>query len=208
MGIENGISTPFFPQEFTPSGLRLGSDLPAGCDVADAIPNDENEDIALSLYHFQALSAPPPRLPQVGYLARRGEELFDEIGCANCHTQTMQTGPRYWMRTAEGSVRVRELENQEVHLYSDLLTHDMGDALADDGGATVGRVMGRADGRRWRTTPLWGLRFKSAYLHDGRTNRVHDAVMAHGGEGEIVRGRYEDLSVVDKVALLWFLHLI
>ena len=206
MGIENGLSTAFFPQEFTPAGLRFGDQLPAGCDVADSQPNDPDGTEGLALYHFQALLAPPPRKPMVGRFARRGQEVFAEVGCASCHTPTMQTGPEYWMVTDNGSVRVPELENQEVHLYSDLLTHDMGDELADMGGQNIGRVMGRADGRRWRTTPLWGLRFKNAYLHDGRTASVHRAIMAHGGEGEIVRGRYQQLSVVDRVALLWFLR--
>ena len=205
-GIELGLSTAFFPQEFTPTGLVAANELPAGCDVAQDAPNDPHGETALAFYHFQALVAPPPRKPLVGQFAHLGREVFAEVGCASCHTPTMETGPEYWMVTESGSVRVPQLENQEVHLYSDLLTHDLGDALADNGGASIGRVMGRADGRRWRTTPLWGLRFKKAYLHDGRTASVHDAIMAHAGEAETVRSRYENLSWRDRLALLWFLH--
>lgn len=204
-GIELGVSTAFFPQEFTPEGLRFGDELPAECQVADDVPNDPHGTEALALYHFQALVAPPPRRPLRGRMVHRGREIFEEIGCATCHTPTLRTGPEYHLVTETGSVRVPQLENREVHLYSDLLTHDMGDALADDGGATIGRVMGRADGRRWRTTPLWGLRFKKAFLHDGRTASVREAVLAHGGEAQIVRDRFAALHRRDQQALLMFL---
>lgn len=203
-GIELGLSTVFFPQEFTPQGLRFGDELPADCQVADDVPNDPHGEIALGFYHFQALVAPAPRAP-LDRFARKGRDVFAEVGCASCHTPTMETGPVYWMVTETGSVRVPQLESQEVHLYSDLLTHDLGDGLADMGGG-IGRVMGRADGRRWRTTPLWGLRFKNALLHDGRTASVHEAIMAHGGEGTVVRSRYQALGWRDRLALLWFLH--
>ena len=44
-----------------------------------------------------------------------------------------------------------ELPGQTIGPYTDLLLHDMGDELADD------RARVRADGREWRTPPLWGL---------------------------------------------------
>lgn len=204
-GIELGISTVFFPQEFTPQGLRFGHELPAGCDVADSIPNDDEEEDSLALYAFQALVAPPPRLPIQGR-ARAGEVLFDRIGCASCHTPTLRTGPVYRLRTEDGFIRVPQLENRDAHLYSDLLTHDMGDALADNGGTTIGRVMARADGRRWRTTPLWGLRFKNALLHDGRTASVREAILAHGGEAQNARDRFASLPASRQDHLIEFLN--
>lgn len=204
-GIELGISTVFFPQEFTPQGLRFGHELPAGCDVADSIPNDDEEEDSLALYAFQALVAPPPRLPIQGR-ARAGEVLFDRIGCASCHTPTLRTGPVYRLRTEDGFIRVPQLENRDAHLYSDLLTHDMGDTLADNGGTTIGRVMARADGRRWRTTPLWGLRFKNALLHDGRTASVREAILAHGGEAQNARDRFASLPASRQEHLIEFLN--
>ena len=44
-----------------------------------------------------------------------------------------------------------ELRNQAIKPYSDLLLHDMGEGLADH------RPEARADGREWRTAPLWGI---------------------------------------------------
>ncbi|MFW6067300.1 MAG: di-heme oxidoredictase family protein [Myxococcota bacterium] len=205
LNTELGVSGPFFPQEQTAEGPRFADELPPECDVADHPVNDPDGSIGTSIYHFQALVAPPPRKPLRGG-ALVGRYLFNRIGCDNCHTPKMRTGPEYWLRLdAETSVRVPQLENRDVHLYSDLLTHDMGDALADDQGATVGRVMGNADGRRWRTTPLWGLRFKEAYLHDGRTDDLREAVLLHGGEADIVRERFERLPRKVQDMMLEFL---
>jgi hypothetical protein len=40
-----------------------------------------------------------------------------------------------------------------------------------------------ASTREWRMPPLWGLGDSAPYLHDGRADRVSDAVALHGGEG-------------------------
>lgn len=40
---------------------------------------------------------------------------------------------------------------------------------------------GDAEGDEWRTAPLWGLRYKRAYLHDGRTQDLHTAIRMHAG---------------------------
>jgi CxxC motif-containing protein (DUF1111 family) len=202
---ELGVSNIFFPQEHTANGQRFPAQLPAGCQLAAHNPNDIDQTQALALYHFQALLAPPPPAARDQH-ARRGEREFYRAGCHNCHTPEMLTGPIYNMRLADGStVRVPELENQVVHAYSDLLLHDMGPGLADDAGTNLGRVMGRADGSRWRTTPLWGIRFKQEYLHDGRTTEIRDAILQHGGESQIVRDRFAGLSQRAQQDLVAFL---
>ncbi|MCA9527693.1 MAG: hypothetical protein KC549_15500, partial [Myxococcales bacterium] len=61
--------------------------------------------------------------------------------------------------------------------YTDLLLHDLGDALADS------VQEGQATGREWRTAPLIGLRHLRAYLHDGRARTLEDAVLAHDSPG-------------------------
>jgi CxxC motif-containing protein (DUF1111 family) len=203
--IELGVTNPFFPQEFTPTGLQLGDELPDECQVADHPINDHDRADSLSLYHFQALLAPPPRLRRTR-ASVRGERIFRRIGCDSCHVPRMRTGRVYHLQVDETRrVRVPALENEWVEAYSDFLVHDMGDELADDGGTTVGRVMGRAGGRHWRTTPLWGLRFKNAYLHDGRTADLSEAILAHGGEGQVSRDRFAALSERQQRLLMAFL---
>lgn len=205
--IELGVSSPFFPQEFTPAGTRFAAQLPATCNVADHAVNDFDNSLSVSLYHFQALLAAPPTLPK-NNAAKEGEKTFRRIGCENCHAAELRTGERYNLIVANGSsVRVRQLENRVVNAYSDLLVHDMGANLADDpSGSTIGRIMGRADGRHWRTTPLWGIRFKKALLHDGRTTDIATAVLEHGGEATNSRNRFAALTAAEKNQLVAFLN--
>jgi CxxC motif-containing protein (DUF1111 family) len=94
-----------------------------------------------------------------------------------------------------------------VRLYSDLLLHDMGDALADN------RPDGDANGREWKTAPLWGLRVMRRFLngdaflmHDGRARSVEEAILLHGGEAAAALAGYQALSVADRAALLDFVE--
>jgi CxxC motif-containing protein (DUF1111 family) len=226
LNTELGISGPFFPQEHTDKGLRLVVHLPNACNVAvpkgcpkrefsGAVPippdclatnPDDPEGLqALEIYHFQAMVAPAPTVPG-GVLAQWGGSEFARIGCERCHVPEAHTGREYNMHVAGGgSVRVPVLERQTFFPFSDFLLHDMGPVLADGGGATVGRVQGRARGNQWRTTPLWGLRLKASYLHDGRTSDVGAAIEAHGGEGQTVRDRYMALARDAQLAIIDYL---
>ena len=89
--------------------------------------------------------------------------------------------------------------DRRVVLYSDLLLHDMGPALDDK------IVQGDATGRDWRTAPLIGLGLRTRYLHDGRATTLRDAIVAHGGEGEIVRDRFLRLTPTEQADVYRFL---
>jgi CxxC motif-containing protein (DUF1111 family) len=109
------------------------------------------------------------------------------------------------MRT--GWHEIEAVANRDVTLYSDLLVHDLGDALADN------RPDGSADGREWRTAPLWGLRIAREFLggrllllHDGRAHSVDEAVRLHGGEATAARDAYLVMSTADKAALVDFVE--
>jgi CxxC motif-containing protein (DUF1111 family) len=86
-----------------------------------------------------------------------------------------------------------------VHLYSDLLLHDVGPDLDDK------VVQSGATGRDWRTTPLWGLSARPRFLHDGRATTVTEAIVAHGGEAALARQRFRELPPEERKALLAFL---
>jgi CxxC motif-containing protein (DUF1111 family) len=85
------------------------------------------------------------------------------------------------------------------------LLHDLGAGLADD------RPEFDADGREWRTPPLWGLGLVAtvtpgaSYLHDGRARTVAEAILWHGGEAEAARERFRTATAADRAALLAFL---
>jgi CxxC motif-containing protein (DUF1111 family) len=128
---------------------------------------------------------------------QRGQELFAAVRCASCHVPVQRTGPS----------AVRALADREVALYSDLLLHDMGDGLADY------RADGSADGREWRTAPLWGLRVMREFLrgeafllHDGRARSVDEAIRLHGGEAQGARDAFVALPPADRAALLDFVE--
>jgi CxxC motif-containing protein (DUF1111 family) len=97
----------------------------------------------------------------------RGRDLFDSVGCDNCHTPTLRTGDS----------TVQALANKSVNLFSDLALHGMGPGLADD------ILQGAARGDEFRTAPLWGLGQRVFFLHDGRTANLLTAIAAHASNG-------------------------
>jgi CxxC motif-containing protein (DUF1111 family) len=127
----------------------------------------------------------------------RGKRVFHETGCASCHVPQYRTG------TLAG---FPELSNQVIRPYTDLLLHDMGEGLAD------GRPDFAADGREWRTPPLWGIGLIEAvnghtyYMHDGRAHDLMEAVLWHGGEADGAKRRVLRLDKADRAALIRFLQ--
>ena len=117
-----------------------------------------------------------------------GEKVFRRTGCALCHVPEMQTGPN----------AVAALDKQPVPLFSDLLLHDVGTG--------DGIEQGLARGDEFRTAPLWGLRFRSQFLHDGRTKDLLDAIRLHRGEAARSSDAVRRLDAGERTALLAFLR--
>lgn len=115
--------------------------------------------------------------------------MFLGIGCASCHVPVLVTGPS----------PVSALRFKFFQPYTDLLLHDMGPGLADI-------CLGDAGPSEFRTEPLMGLRFATAFLHDGRATTVSQAIAAHGGEARRARDRFLRLSTGQRFALLRFLR--
>lgn len=182
-----GITSDYVTAENHASSARGAFDVAADPEVgAHTVTN--------TVFYVRLLQ--PPARPERNAAADVGATLFEEIGCADCHVPSLRTTPH----------EIEALSEREVPLYSDLLLHDMGDELAD------GRPDGSADGREWRTTPLWGLRLSGAfnagpfYLHDGRATTVDEAIRLHGGEARAARDGYAELDDDDRDALLQFLE--
>ena len=147
--------------------------------------------------HFMAATdVPRPRHVDEAQV-RRGGQLFREMNCAVCHVPELKTG-KYDPLPA--------LEGRRFHAYTDLLLHDMGDALAD------GRPDFRAGGRDWRTAPLWGIGVSARVngsvdlLHDGRARDVTEAILWHGGEAQGARDGFAKLRREDRDALVAFVN--
>lgn len=146
---------------------------------------------------YLRLLAVPARRDAAAPAVRRGEALFQQLGCATCHQPVFKTG--------EVS-DIPELSQQTIRPYTDLLLHDMGPELAD------GRPDSEASGSEWRTPPLWGLGLLEVVnrqlrlLHDGRALSFEEAVLWHGGEAAAARERFEKLERPEREALIAFLR--
>ena len=57
-----------------------------------------------------------------------------------------------------------------------------------------------------RTAPLWGARFNTQFLHDGRAKTVRAAILAHDGQGLAARNAFAALDPVSQALLLKFVN--
>lgn len=82
----------------------------------------------------------------------------------------------------------------------------MGDALADNRPEFI------ANGKEWRTPPLWGLGLTQTvnghtqFLHDGRARNTLEAILWHGGEAEAAKNSVVKMSKADRDALIKFIE--
>jgi len=177
---EMGITDSAEPDEQT----IAGQPLPPG---VDPTPDPEiTQDDFRATVAFVRYLAPPPTAG-FGFTDRQGRLLFSRVGCAACHTPALFTA----------GDAPRPLANRVVFAYSDLLLHDMGPQLADI-------CLGNATPAEFRTEPLMGIRYKVAYLHDGRATSIDQAIQLHGGEASGVVARYLALSPFARATLLRF----
>jgi CxxC motif-containing protein (DUF1111 family) len=165
--------------------------------LADSAGNrDISEDVVREAAFYTQTLGVPDRFP-LSAEAQLGERLFTDIGCENCHTSHLKTGEH---------PTIPSLSHQDIQPFTDLLLHDMGDGLAD------GRADFLANGREWRTPPLWGIGLTqtvlpySGYLHDGRARTLEEAILWHGGEAEPAKSSFMDLPKSDRQAVIAFLR--
>jgi CxxC motif-containing protein (DUF1111 family) len=146
---------------------------------------------------FMRFLAPPAPVASYGNVTTasitNGSAKFNSVGCALCHTPSLQTGLS----------SVAALNQQTVTLFSDLAVHHMGAGLAD------GVTQGTAGPDEFRSAPLWGVGQRLFFLHDGRASDLMQAIQAHsssGSEASAVVGAFNALSVSDRQDILNFLR--
>lgn len=186
-----GVTSDFLPSE---NVNPLAGTPTEAADPADD-PEVTTADLRAVVHYIRTLAPPAPGedTPE----RQAGAAVFQQIGCASCHIPSFQTGPN----------TIQALAFKPVVLYSDLLLHDMGDALADN------RPDGSATGREWRTTPLWGLRLIREFLngdaflmHDGSARSVEAAILIHGGEAQAAKDAFVNLTASEQAGLLDFVE--
>jgi CxxC motif-containing protein (DUF1111 family) len=183
--VEMGITNELFQNERASPDEAQAGGLPANCRI-NATPEDatvtnpsQYTDVpsdTVQFAMFMRLLAPPtPSTSNPGgaQSIANGSRVFNAIGCAMCHTPTLQTG---------ASAITPGLNKVNANLFSDLLVHHMGSNLAD------GVSQGGAGPDEFRTAPLWGLGQRIFLLHDGRTTDLVDAIKEHASSGSEANG--------------------
>jgi CxxC motif-containing protein (DUF1111 family) len=196
--VEQGITNDLFPQERDEApGCRYNGTPESSTNHGAGNPLDVSSDV-VRFAVFMRFLAPPTPAPDTDSVVR-GRKLFQDVGCALCHTPSLHTG----------YVAVTALRDKPVNLYSDLVLHNMGPSLADD------ISQGQAAGDEFRTAPLWGLGKRIFFLHDGRTKDLLEAIQVHASPGagayqpseaNQVVGQFNRLNEIDKQHLLNFLR--
>lgn len=164
--------------DFVDGALLMENSITSPLDKSkddDAFPDPEVDVAFVETIAAFVRGLPPP--PRNGNDAA-GEAAFKALGCATCHVPDMPPA---------------------MGVFSDFCVHGMGAALAN------GIVDHTAKGDEYRTTPLWGLRFKKVYLHDGRATTVDAAIAAHDGEALAAATAYKQAPEAQRAALLRFL---
>ncbi|MEP6672360.1 MAG: di-heme oxidoredictase family protein [Chthoniobacter sp.] len=186
---EMGITSRFFPTENAPNGNQeLLAQYDHFADPEDEVdPATGKSDIDKAADFMRFLAPPPP--PHITAEVQNGYGMFVRIGCAECHVPTLMTGPN----------KIRALDRKPVTLFSDLLLHDMG-SLND------GIAQADALPTEMKTAPLWGLKFRAPYLHDGRAPTLPVAINDHDGEAVPARDRFNKLPAGQQKQVIDFLN--
>jgi CxxC motif-containing protein (DUF1111 family) len=151
--------------------------------------------------------------------ANKGLGLFQKIGCASCHVETMTTasagtkinGGTFTIPAALGSIT--------LHPYSDFLMHDVGtgdgilQATREHYGHQVFQQMSgylskqdfESSRNKIRTAPLWGVRLRPRLMHDGASLTLLEAITRHSGEAGHVVKQFEKLKRPEQNAVIEFL---
>jgi CxxC motif-containing protein (DUF1111 family) len=184
---EMGITNDIFPEEprggISEARLRECDRLKDPEDSVDPRTGKRSIDNFEDFMKFLAPSLRGPITEEV----RIGEQVFNEVGCASCHTPSLTTG-------ANASAA---LNRKTLNLYSDLLLHELGTG--------DGIEQGAAEPDEIRTPALWGLRLRRPLLHDGSAATTSEAIRRHGGEATGVINRYNRATEQMRRALLAFL---
>ncbi len=203
--VEVGLEVPGHHQAMTPQAPKYRTD---GLDLT-------SDECAALVSYVRSLPQPLERRSAADSKhLDAGRASFTAIGCANCHTANV------------GSIQ---------GIYSDLLLHDMGQEMGDEGSyadntsedddeplvprvAPILAANGQpapapaqaapirgATRQEWKTPPLWGFRDSGPYLHDGRAQTLDEAVALHGGQGSSAAQRYFQLTPREQLEVQAFL---
>jgi CxxC motif-containing protein (DUF1111 family) len=151
--------------------------------------------------------------------AQKGHALFEKIGCAGCHVETLTTAPAGTKINGGTFTIPPALGSVTLHPYGDFLMHDVGtgdgilQATREHYGHKVFQQMSgylskqdfESSRNKIRTAPLWGVRLRPRLMHDGTSLTLVEAIARHHGEANHVTQQFEKLKKPDQEDLVEFL---
>ena len=169
-------------------------------------PEDQPDTLGLAdIDHFAQFirgTQAPPRDTALAATANAiaGQTIFERIGCSTCHVGSITTAAAGTVVNGGTFTIPDALGNKVIHPFGDFLLHDIGtgDGIIQGGPADTATKL--------RTSPLWGLRTKSRFMHDLKSLTITGAIQRHGGEAEQVTHRFQGLSPQEQRQLLTFLN--
>jgi CxxC motif-containing protein (DUF1111 family) len=171
----------------------------------DAFGNPEaSDEFADAVVFYAETLAVPARRNVKDEDVVAGAVLFDQINCTACHNPSFTTRRDGDFKLG-GLIPPKGILNQTIYPFTDMLLHDMGDDLAD------GRRDFLANGKEWKTRPLWGIGLTktvnpgAGFLHDGRASTLEEAILWHGGEAQASKEQFRLLSKDKREQLVDFL---
>ncbi|HEV7474786.1 MAG TPA: di-heme oxidoredictase family protein [Pyrinomonadaceae bacterium] len=208
---EMGITSPLQPRENT----SLGRTVVPFDTVAD--PEDtggdefHGEDVEAFVRFMRATKAPPRNSGMVlDDATDPGSLLFTSLNCSVCHVRSITTAPAGTVINGGTFMVPAALGNKIIHPFSDFLLHDIG---TGDG---IVETNGELTRNKIRTAPLWGLRTRDKFMHDGGSSSAptnsgaqsftfNEAVLRHAGQATASRTAYQALTGRQKEQLIRFL---
>ncbi|MER8622880.1 di-heme oxidoredictase family protein [Mesorhizobium sp. M1143] len=204
---------------------RTGTDDFDGDGVADEFSVGQVSALAT----FQAV-LPAPGRPQPTASTRRGEALFNEVGCASCHVPKLPLRSRWFFEpnpyNRPGAVVPSDVGGQiavplpvsedsavfsdstgqlYVAAYTDLKRH----VICDDDDPFFCNERRRQDfvpTNQFLTSKLWDAGSSAPYGHRGDLPTLSEAIVHHSGDAKDVKLAFLALSNEEKTAIIVFLQ--
>ena len=170
-------------------------------------PEDQPDNLGLAdIDHFAQFvrgTRVPPRDTVLAATsdARKGQHLFEQIQCSTCHVGSITTAAAGTVVNGGIFTIPEALGSKIIHPFGDFLLHDVA-----TGDGIVQTATAPDTANKLRTSPLWGLRMKSRYMHDLKSLTLAAAILRHGGEAREVTERFRELTPQEKQQLFTFLN--
>ena len=204
IGITNDLNSQ--PNTTCAMGVQqFGITLQTADDPEDTVDSTCRADLDRFTDFIRGLQ-PPPEIP-MSASAQAGQQLFHQMNCSTCHVPSLVTAnnPAAFIPPTISGTPISAHLNQVLagvtfNPYGDFLLHDMGslgDGINDSPEAGPTMV---------RTMPLWGIRAREVFLHDGRATDIPTAISLHAGQAARAAAAFGALTPAQQQSVVDFLN--